>query len=416
MKATSIADLLKLNTLESTNSVIPKTVQQVSVYQNTRNEDIISCLKGHGYDTIMIPDESELTYINSIFQNKGFNTIDGVTSEAVDNIGKQNFAELDNKLKQFTSAMSGVKAAGIFSMMSDLSKDIDDVNIEDVLNRAVTAKPTLLSYFFSLFDKNAKQKSVSQKLDSLSRLVKDKSGNVESKLQVMEGDLKTQRAEQEQNIKILEQSYKAYLETFMGMRRQFGLIVFLEHSYKQQLEEYKQRISNQTDLIISQKIGEYERVMKDIENRRLLIHKTMIQLPLTAKQAETLIEVCKNLMQEINTTLISSFPSIRGNLTNLYVCISAQKAMIGNNLAADLENKIAEASAKATGHLAVQTEMLAANARKREAETMQKIVTEMKANKATLDSAKSQSKQIIQDASNVLINLAEDVKLISTGV
>ena len=85
-------------------------------------------------------------------------------------------------------------------------------------------------------------------------------------------------------------------------------------------------------------------------------------------------------------------------------------------MATDLESKLAEASAKATGHLAVQTELLAANSRKREAETMQKIVIEMKANKVAVDNAKVQSKQIMQDASNVLINLAEDVKLISTGV
>lgn len=418
---TSIFDKLPVVEKTSLIDVVNETMltqaltSQPVTYGQVRNEDIIQCLRGQGYDSVMIPDENELIYINSIFQNKGFHMIENVTSEAVDNIGKQNFLDLDNKLKAFTNAMSGVKAAGILSIMTDLSKDMDSIDVDGVLDRAVNAKPTLLAMFFSLFDKHAKDKSVSKRLEGLLTVVNEKRGTVEGKLVNMENDLRNQYREQEQNIKMLDKCLKAYVETFKEMRRQFGLIVYLEYSYKSQLEQYKKQMAQHTDLLVGQKIVEYERILKNIENRRLLIQKTMTQLPLTSTQSNTLITVCQNLMEEINTTLISSFPSIRSSLVNLSAVISARKAMLGNELASKLESQLAMAATKSIGQLSVQSELVSAESRKREAETVQKIVQEMKANKQLVDNAKNQASQIMKDAGNLLTSLADDVKLIASG-
>lgn len=425
-KAVDEVELHQYNNTLPTSNVLQNVINQTvvssqmitsnpSTYAATRNQDIVDCLKGQGYDSVMIPDEMELTYINSIFQNKGFHLIDNITLDAVDNIGKQNFLDLNNKLKEFTKAMDGVKSAGILSIMSDLSKEVDEIDAEGVIERATNAKPTFLALFLGLFDKHAKSKSIAQKLDGMLTIINDKKGTVEGKLVNMEKNLRDQYSEQELNIKTMDKCYKAYEDTFKEMRRQFGLIVYLEHNFKSQFEQYKQSVADKTDVLIGTKIMEYERVLKNIENRRLLIQKTMSQLPLSATQCNTLINVCQNLMDEINTTLISSFPSIRGSLTSLGAVISARKAMLGNELASKLEADLALTATKAIGSLAVQTELVSANNRKREVETVQKIVEEMKANKQLIDSAKQQASQIIKDSGNLLTSLSEDIKLIASG-
>lgn len=389
-----------------------QVVRQKSNFELSRNEDITTALTASGFDSIMKPDEHELTYVHSVFQSKGFHNIDNVTAESIDSIGRQDFIELNAKLKKFTDSMQGVKSAGLFGLIDDLSKEIQETDIEGIWTKAVNAKPTLLAYILSIFDRNAKKKSVGAKLNDLSVLLGAKSGSLKDKLQQIENDLVRQKKEQEGSVRMLEAAFDIYYKAFLQLRKQFALVVYLEHTYKSQLDAYKVANAGNTDLIINKKMQDYERNFADIQNKRLLLHKSLLQLPITAQQSNNLIGVCKTLIKEVDNTVIVSLPSIRASLVNVSAAIIAQKAMLGNESARLLDENLAKLSSKVSADLTVKAELLASEARLSEANAVASLVGDLKSLQERMQAAKTQSQANIDNATGILTNATSELKQI----
>lgn len=383
-----------------------------SNFEVSRNDDITTALTVSGFDSIMRPDENELTYVHSVFQSKGFHSIDSVTAESIDSIGRQDFIELNMKLKKFTDSMQGIKSAGLFGLIDDLSKEIQETDIEGIWNKAVNAKPTLLAYILSIFDRNAKKKSIGAKLNDLGVLLGAKSGSLKDKLQQIENDLVRQKKEQEDSVKVLEAAFEIYYKAFLELRKQFALIVYLEHTYKAQLEAYKSANAGNTDLVINKKLQDYERNFADIQNKRLLLHKSLLQLPITAQQSNNLIGVCKNLIKEVDNTVIISLPSIRASLVNVNAAIIAQKAMLGNESARALDENLAKLSSKVSADLAVKAELLSSESRLSEANAVASLVSDLRDLQSRMQVAKTQSQANIDNATGILTNATSELKQI----
>lgn len=418
MKPTSLLDRMGQQQNQSVASAVVSSIAgsaaltQKSNFQVARNDAIVQALTVGGFDSIMKPSDSELVYVDSVFQSKGFHTLDGVTSDAVDAIGRQEFVDLNNKLKRFTDSMQGVKTAGLFSLIDDLSRDIQETDIEGIWNKAVNAKPTLLAYILSIFDRNAKKKSISKKLQDIGVMLGAKSGNLKDKLAQIEKDLTAQKLEQEKSVKMLEDSFEIYYNAFLQLRKQFALIVYLEFTYQSMLEQYKKESGGSGDLVINKKLQEYERIFADIQNKRLLLHKTLLQLPLTAQQSNNLIGVCKGLIKEVDNTILVSLPSIRASLVNVSAAIQAEHAFLGNESAQKLEENLAKLSSKVSADLTVRATTLASSARLREANTVASLVSDLKDLTSRVDAAKAQSQADIASATNILTVATSDLKQI----
>ncbi len=418
MKPTSLLDRMGQQQNQAVASAVVSGIadaaalSQKSNFQVARNDAIVQALTVGGFDSIMKPSDAELVYVDSVFQSKGFHTLDGVTSDAVDAIGRQEFVDLNNKLKRFTDSMQGVKTAGLFSLIDDLSKDIQETDIEGIWNKAVNAKPTLLAYILSIFDRNAKKKSISKKLQDIGVMLGAKSGNLKDKLAQIEKDLTAQKQEQEKSVKMLEDSFEIYYNAFLQLRKQFALIVYLEFTYQSMLEQYKKESGGSGDIVINKKLQEYERIFADIQNKRLLLHKTLLQLPLTAQQSNNLIGVCKGLIKEVDNTILVSLPSIRASLVNVSAAIQAEHAFLGNESAQKLEENLAKLSSKVSADLTVRATTLASSARLREANTVASLVSDLKDLTSRVDAAKAQSQADIASATNILTVATSDLKQI----
>lgn len=406
LKPTSLADRLKTVTLD-----VNPVQHQVSTYQQTRNDDIINALAAQGFDKLMQPDQTELTYVNSVFQNKGFNDIDKVTFTAVQDIGKAEFADLNTKLKKFTSAMSGVETAGMLDMLDDLSKEVQDVDLEGIWTKACNAKVPLWIRFLAMFRPSMIKKFTSENLTDLQKLLSGRSSALETKLTNIERELSGKKDLQEKNIKTLESTFEVYYNAFQQLRKQFALVVYLEYSYQSQLEAYKASNAGMlTELTVNKKVQDYERIFDDIQNKRLILHKTLLQLPITVQQNNNLIKVCKSLMKEIDNTLSSSFPMIRSNMIQIGVAIMAQKAFLSTEAAQQLEANSSAMATHVTNDLTAKAELLSSQARLREAESVSKMVAEVQQFKNHLVTVKAEAKQNIDKASAILLQATEDVK------
>lgn len=414
MKPTSLADLQLNRELLGANSalnVMPVNALQPSkTYRSIRNDEIRGFITQMGFDKIVNPSDLELDYVNSVFQNKGFHQIEAVTYDAVKNIAKSQFDDLNNKMKQFLQSMKGVETTGIYDLIGEVSKGVKDADLEGIFNKAVNAKPSILALFLSLFDKNAKDRSISSKLKELSHSIGIKSGNLDDALCVIEGKLKQQQSQQEQNIKSLEQTFEVYYNAFVELRKQFALTVYLEHSYKAQLEQFKAEHRNVSDLVINKQLTDYENIYGDIQNKRAILQKSLAMLPIIHTQNVNLVKVCKTLLGEIDNTLVHSFPMIRANLHTVATSVSTQRAMIGNDSAKDLEENIANMASVATANLAVKATTLASSARLREANTVKKLTSDLKNLQNQLDSAKMQSQNEMAQAHQIMMTATDELK------
>ena len=394
---------------------IPKHQVATNSYTGTRNEDIRNALKVDDNDKIVNPTDIELTYVNSVFQNKGFHKIENVTYEAIMNIGRAEFTDMNNKMKEFTRSMGGVDTAGICDLMGDLSQSLDKINLEEIWQKAVSAKPSLWVKFLSMFDKQARSKSLNQTYDSLKLTLQNNGKLLETKLVALEVDLEKQQKTQEKNIKDLEKSFEVYYNAFIELRKQFALIVYLEHSFKLQLETFKAQNSGVSDLVVNKQLKDYEARLMDIHNKRMIIHKSMIQLPIIVEQNSNLVGVCKVLLTEIENTRVSSFPLIRGNMQTIGTAIMTQKALNSNQSIADLEKNAAVIAMKVTGDLAKKGATLAASQRLKEAETVKMLFDGMKSLRQDLDNTKSESQQMFDSAKSILNDVTNELIILSGG-
>lgn len=408
--ATSLAEKMKIAPQVDYIDVTPPQ-WQVSTYQQTRNEDIVVALAAQGFDKLMIPNQTELTYVNSVFQNKNFNNIDQVTFSAIQDIGKAEFVELNTKLKKFTSAMNGVETAGMLDLLEDLSNDVQEVDLEGIWTKACNAKAPLWVRFLAMFRPDYVKTFTNNQLQDLQQLLSGRGGALELKLTKLERELSTKKDLQEKNIKTLESTFEIYYNSFQQLRKQFALIVYLEHSYKNQLEVYTAANQGQlSELSVSKKLQDYERIFDDIQNKRLILHKSLIQLPLQVNQNNNLIKVCKSLMKEIDNTLVSSFPMIRSNLVQIGVAIMAQKAFLSNEAAQKLEANSTSLATRATNDLSLKSELLASQARLREAESVSKMVAEVQEFKSHLVAVKAEAKDNIEKATSLMLEATEIAK------
>ena len=162
VSSSDVSDLAKKVNSSSTN-----VVRELSVYEAPKAELIQNALAVKGYEKLIEPTDTELKYVAQVFQSKKLHVMDNVNYEVVSSVGGSEFNNLNNSLKVFTSKMSAVKTPGLFTLIDTLSKDIQGANLDEIWNKTVNAKPTLMARFISLFNPSAKEESLNEQFKEL---------------------------------------------------------------------------------------------------------------------------------------------------------------------------------------------------------------------------------------------------------
>ena len=188
------------------------------------------------------------------------------------------------------------------------------------------------------------------------------------------------------------------------------MVSYLEHYYTSYLDFLRSESTKANDLVINNQLRNAEEVHRDIQDKRLVIHKAMLQMPITTQQNANLVTVCKNLLKEIENTRLSSFPTIRSNLLGLGISLRTQQAMMTNDSAQELDRNLAKMAVKVSGDLTEKGILLSSESRLREAETLKSLVDELKALEGRLLTAKEQSQTNMDQATNLLLESTTELK------
>ena len=365
--------------------------------------EVMSALQKSMMIEVVNPTQEEVTYALGEFKRLGLADVTKVDYEKVSGIGKQQFVNLNNNLKKFTKQLDGVTTPGMFGLVDDLSKEIKDADYPAIWQKALNAKPTRWARFLNMFNSTSSRESLNSHFDSLSQMVSLKGKNLEAKLTQIEKELIVQRNEQLLNIKTLETSFDMYLETFNDLRKQFVVVVFLEHYYDSYVKQLAQQTTNNTDLILANEFDSSKEILRDIGDKRLIMHKSLLQLPMTAQQSKNMVTVCKNLLKEIDNTVNYGFPIIRANLSSLGIGLRTQQSILTNRSAQDLEHSTSMMAAEVAGDLAVKGELLSSESRLREANNVAQLVDKIVEIERRLSEAKITSENNFDEAKTSLL-------------
>ena len=361
---------------------------------------------------LFAPTQEEIQHVSVLFKNRKLDNINVITYKVVSEIAKPEFVSLNNQLKQFTSKISSIKAPGLFTLLDELSKGVSDADLEQIWERTVNAKPSLMARIFSVFNPKAIGTNLQTQYESVYKLLTERSKGLEVKLGTIEKQLIVQKHEQENNIAALTSSFEMYFNSFQNVRTEFIFTLYLEEFYKQEIEKFKLANPNLQDLQVSKQLSEYESVLNDIENKRLVLHGALIKFPIIVKQNENLINVSKNILKEIDNTLLNNFTSIRSNLMGLGISLNAQQALLGTNQAKLLDEQSSKLSSKIVGDLSVKAEKFASESRLREAENIKKLVGDIRVINDKVQQAKEENKADMQKAQDILNEATQELKQI----
>ena len=116
---------------------------------------------------VVNPTEEEIQYALEEFKRSNLADVNSVNYEKVSNIGKKQLVDLNNRLKEFTTKMTGFKTPGLFGMIDELSKEIKDSDYPAIWQKAVNAKPTVWARFCNLFNSTSSRESLNSHFDTL---------------------------------------------------------------------------------------------------------------------------------------------------------------------------------------------------------------------------------------------------------
>lgn len=389
----------------------PKNVLKPFVKDSIQQSLEIILANNPTYQNIA-PTQEEIQHVSVLFKDRKLDNIDVINYKLIADVGRNEFNNLNTQLKNFTSKMTEMKSPGLFTLIDQLTKEVSQADLEGIWEKTVNAKPSLKARFLSIFNSSAKSNDLQNQYLNVYKLLTERSKGLEAKLSKFEQQLVRQKHEQENNISALNTSYEMYFNSFVQVRQQFVFILYLEEFYKQEFNKYKEENPNQTDLHVSKKINEYDGILKDIENKRLVLHGALIRFPLTVKQNENLMNVCKNILKEIDNTLLNNFTNIRSNLLGLGISLNAQQALLGTNEAKTLDKQSAELSSRINGQLTIAAERYAAQSRLQEAEVLQGLVSNIKRLNEDILHAKTQNEEDIQKATDILNETTNELKYI----
>jgi hypothetical protein len=377
-----------------------------SSWTANRQQGIIESLKKQGTYDILLPKDNELKYADGVYVSSNLTNIDSVTEETVQNIGKKELENLNNSMKDFISGLNLISSenTGIYDLMTDLSKAVNPEELKDIWQKAVNAKPTILAMIIGIFNSPYKEKNVINQVNELSKIIDRKGKSVSGKIDGIENDLIKQKEVQKDNIKQLNKTFEIYYKAVKDLRLQYIIAMYIQYDFKKNLASYKNSNQDNQSIEFTKKISEYERIDSLIDNKCLLMQKSLMQILIAVKNNDNLIKVCYNLLSEIDNTITHSLPNIRSNIATIAVALRAERGLRENQAVQLLEDQQGAMATEITGALSVKAELLSGSNRKREASAMEKLVLEAERFDNEIKKAKEQKKKDIDESFKIMYN------------
>ena len=386
-------------------------------FTQQRNNLVIEALQQQGSYDLLKPTRQELSYVEGVYNSANFHNMNTISEDFASRFAEQEMKDMSTALSNFMRDMGLVTSdnASIAVLMDSLSKEANTKELEGIWQNAINAKPTLLAQMIGLFNSQYKKRSVINQVDKFSRIIDDKGQRIGNRIDNIEKDLISQQKAQKDHIRLLEGTFELYYNTFKKIREKFILINYIETNYRSQLDMFKK--GDVSSIEAQKKLNQYERVLSLIENKRLLIHKSLMQIVFTVDNNDKLIKSCQNVLIDIDGILLHSLPNIKSNLITIAIALRTEKTLLENESITQFDNNQTILAKKVSSDLMVKTEELQGKKRLRDSEIMTELVAETKNLQERLKVAKENKQKDVDKATEMMNNASKElVKILSNKI
>lgn len=389
-------------------AVISKDKPKVDVFSESYVSDL---LKMSGFDSILVPSNIEIQYVRGLFDRSGIVNIAHVSYDTVDEIARSEFLKLNSGLAELTKKYSNVKMPQMLAIIQHLTKEVDKAQIIQTWEDVQNVKPTVGQKIIALFNKDHLSHELNKRFNQALQIISGSAATLENEIIQIEKNLREEYKSQEENIRDLENSFEKYFDAFKDLRRSFIFVVILEDFYRRGLDAYKASI-NTNDLMIQHRLSEYESIYSEIQNKKAIIHKALLQLPVMSMQNKALITASRQTMRDINNTLVSTMPMIRGNITQIVAAIRVEHGLNGSKAAQNLESNLSTMSMQLMGDVAKRAASAASEGRLKDAQNISNLVSSLKNFKEEMNNAAIENNRRFSEAEDLMIKSTAELKQI----
>ena len=385
-------------------------------FTQQRNNLVVEALQKQGSFALLNPTQQELSYIEGVYNSTNFHNMDYLTEEYASRFAEKEMQDMSKSLSEFMRDMGLVASdnSSIAVLMDNLSKEANTKELEGIWQSAINAKPTLLAQMIGLFNSQYKKKNVINQVSKFSQIIDDKGQRIGNRIDNIEKDLINQQQAQKNHIKLLEGTFELYYQSFKKIREKFILINYIETNYRSQLEVFKK--GELVSIEAQKKLNQYERILSLIENKRLLIHKSLMQIVFTVDNNDKLIKSCQNVLIDIDGILLHSLPNIKSNLITIAIALRTEKTLLENESITMFDSNQSILAKKVSSDLIIKTEELQGKKRLRDSEIMSELVLETKNLQERLKIAKENKQKDVDKATEMMNNASQElVKILSNG-
>lgn len=228
----------------------------------------------------------------------------GLTLQEILMIGQEQerirAADLDRVLSQFTAENSPF----VFKAFEELQKGIQEANLDELEERIRTARKP--GFFGNVFGSATKRMlSFTREFDSL---LKGKRDSLLELVRKMETEAQKETEALIRTIKQTDEVANGFLATVDGLALQVMYIDGALEKARGQLQSLRAEIGDADDVARRYRLKEYEYLVVQLENRRLILMNsyertpTDLEMLATTKQtaANTFVEIANSLMMQLN--------------------------------------------------------------------------------------------------------------------
>lgn len=390
----------------SVNTRTQEVLEKPSSWTEVRVSGVIQSLKDQGVYEQLKPTENEIKYVEGVYISGNYNDINNIKESFVQSLGDKELKEMSNKFDDFISNMNLVASenTGLYDLMSDLSKETKAEEFKEIWEKALNAKPTLLASLIGIFNNGYKERSVLKKVDMFSGIIERKGKLVGEKIKTTEMNLIQQSDTQKKNIQVLQDTFEVYYKAVEGLKKQYIFSMYVRYNFKLSLEKFKEDSKDSKSIEVNKKLVDLQRLDTLIDNKCLLMQKSLQQILIAVNNNNNLIMACYSLLSEIENTITHSLPNIRSNLVTIAVALRTEKGLKENQYVQRLDEQQASLASKISGDLAVKTESLMGSNRLREASAIEKLVNDAIEIDKRVDVAKQNRKKDIDNAEKIMQN------------
>lgn len=312
--------------------------------------------------------------------------------------------ELGRALDGFMARIEKQNNPALFRLTDELTTSFEDAKLEQVADKILNAKPSLLARIYGSINKKFLRKATAAVWESVSRMASGRSKTLADQVNGIQKKLEAEMANlgvELTNMDKVKEAYRVNLVTF-AIETAFlhNALLKARAEFAHHEDELKKDPQAYQDAMDK---------LQALESRALAIEGGLSKLPADQIVIRQLQNAGVATLQELSTTMASRFNSIKSELLILHGALAVQAVQRLGEQGAALDANLGKVRAKVMGNVVQTAATMPGRNRAQQAAQLQALVEQSRQLQAITESARETNKLEFDKARQTMAGVRKDL-------